>query len=154
MWYTAPLGALVAGWFLPLQPGPLLLPLIDRALVPALAATVTVKIDLFIDFAFWPLLTLLLVSGDARWLGATVGAIVAGGRTWLRTMRLVMGSMACGPTQLAVAAVGVHVGALPPSIALALAVGAVMIEVTSPLRRSMALQLSEAEDEIERFKEE
>ncbi|UCD75148.1 MAG: hypothetical protein JSV91_15365 [Phycisphaerales bacterium] len=116
--------------------------------VPGLAACAAVKVDLFGDFAIWPVIVLLLLSGDARWLGAYAGAMLPGGRRWLRTMRLVMGSMACGPTQLAIAAIAVHTRTIPDVIPLALLLGAAYIEISVPLRRHMSRRLMETEEEI------
>jgi hypothetical protein len=120
-------------------------------LLPALAACAAVRIEVIEHFAFWPLLILLLLSGDGRWLGAVTGALLLGGRRALRTMRLVLGSMACGPTQLAVLALAVHLWALPDELPLALLVGAIVIDATTPARRKIAQQLIEAETELSDF---
>lgn len=120
----------------------------QHAFLPALAGCAAVKIELFEHFAFWPLLVLLLLSGDGRWLGAVTGALLLGGRSGLRTMRLVLGSMACGPTQLAVLAIAVHLWALPDELPLAMLLGAIVIDATTPARRRIAEQLVEAETEI------
>ena len=53
---------------------------------------------------------------------------------------------------LAVTAVGALVGLLPQAATLALALGAALIEVTTPVRRSMARQLAEAEQEIDELR--
>ena len=63
-------------------------------------------------------------------------------------MRLVLGSMATGPTQLAVAAVAVHTWSITPPLALALLTGAVVVEISVPMRRSMAARLEEESDEV------
>lgn len=129
-------------------------PLLEHVLLPALAAAVAVKIDLFRDFALWPIVILVLLSGDGRWLGAFLGATVLGGRGSLRTMRLVMGAMAAGPHQLAVTAIAVHTWAIPGSLGLGLLLGAVFIETTAGLRRSMARRLAETEEEVDKMREE
>jgi hypothetical protein len=116
-----------------------------QGLLPVLAACVAVRVELIEDFAFWPLLVLVILSGDGRWLGAVFGAIILGGRSGLRTMRLVLGTMACGPTQLAVLAIALHLWALPSGLPLALLAGAIIIEATTPARRKVAQQLIEAE---------
>lgn len=124
---------------------------IDRAaqhvLLPVLAACAAVRIEVIEHFAFWPLLVLLLLSGDGRWLGAVTGALLLGGRPLLRSMRLVLGSMACGPTQLALLAIAAHLSALPDELPLALLVGAVVIDATAPARRKIARELAEVESE-------
>ncbi len=113
------------------------------AVVPAVTAAVAVRLDLLDDFAFWPVLVIVLLSGDGRWLGAFAGTQMLGGRRGLRTMRLIMGSMAAGPTQLALTAVAVTTWSIKPGLALSLLLGAILIEVTAPLRRSMAARLGE-----------
>ena len=132
------IGASLGGW-------------VERVLVPVLAGCVAIKIDVFSHYAMWPIIVILLLSGDARWLGAFLGAMVLGGRRSLRTMRLVLGSMACGPTQLAVTAIAIHTGSIPGEYAMALLLGAVLIETTVGARRSMARRLIETEEEIEQM---
>jgi len=117
-------------------------------LVPVLGACVGVKIDIYTDFSFWPIFVLLIIGGDVRWLGAYFGAMVLGGRNSLRTMRLVLGSMACGPTQLAVTAIAIHTWSIPGTYAFALLLSAILIEITVNARRSMAKRLIETEEEI------
>ena len=68
-------------------------------------------------------------------------------------MRLVLGSMAAGPTQLAITAIAVHTWSIPDGFAMALLLGAVVIEVTTPARRKMARQLIQTEEEIEELME-
>ena len=117
--------------------------------IPALAALVTVKINLFEDASIWPILLVLLLSDDGRWLAAFLGAMLPGGRSGLRTMRLTLGSMAAGPTQLAVAALGAHTLAIPGRMVLALALGSALIAATAPARRGMARRLAHAEHELD-----
>ena len=123
-------------------------------LVPVLVGCVAVKIDLFAHFAVWPIVVILLLSGDGRWFGAYLGAMVLGGRSSLRTMRLVLGSMACGPTQLAITALAIHTWSIPGEYAMALLLGAVLIETTVSARRSMARQLIQTEEEIKQMTQE
>lgn len=121
----------------------------ERIVVPTLAACIAVKIDFLAHVGFWPIIVLVLLSGDGRWMGAVAGAMIPGGRRVLRTMRLVLGSMAAGPTQLAVTALGLHAGLISERIALALLAGAVLIEATVITRRSMAQRLIRTEVEID-----
>ncbi|MHC4416738.1 MAG: hypothetical protein ACYS0G_15825, partial [Planctomycetota bacterium] len=123
---------------------------LDNLLIPAVAASLAVKVDLYEDFAVWPIAVFLLLSGDGRWLGAFTGAMILGGRSGLRTMRLVLGSMAAAPTQLAVTVIAAHTSLIPPRFVLALLLGAVLIEVTTPGRRSMARRLIQTEEELEK----
>jgi hypothetical protein len=146
-WVT-PLAALPVGWALRLDRHPVAMAVRDRVLVPTVAASVALGVDLYDDFWFWPLLLLIIASADGRWIGATTGAMLLGQRQWLRTMRLMMGTMASGPTQIAVAAVVVQAGLIDGSLALAVAVGAITVEVSPPLRRAMSRHLSDMEDEL------
>jgi len=123
----------------------------EHALLPALAACAAVRIELLEHFAFWPVLVLILISGDGRWLGAVTGALLLGSRSTLRTMRLVLGSMACGPTQLAVLALAVHTWTVPDELPLALLVGAAVIEATATARRKISRELADAEVELSDF---
>lgn len=121
---------------------------LEIVLVPVLAACVGMRIDIYAHFALWPIVVFLLLSGDGRWLGALMGAMLPGGRMGMRTMRLVMGSMACGPTQLAVAALAAHTWAAPEAIPYGLLLGAIYIEMSTPLRRIMARRLAQTEEEL------
>ncbi len=127
---------------------------VERVLVPVLAGSVAIKIDLFANFAVWPIVVILLVSGDGRWLGAYLGAMVLGQRRSLRTMRLGLGTMACGPTQLVITALAIHTWSIPGEYAMALLLGAVLIETTVGARRSVARRLIQTEEEIQRMTEE
>ncbi len=159
--WALPLTAILVSWLIrPPREGAAEAPVqaargsVRHIVIPTVAACVAVKIDLLEDFTVGPIALFLLLSGDGRWLGAFTGAMVLGGRESLRTMRLVLGSMAAGPTQLAVTAVAVHTGSIPVSFAMALLLGAVLIEVTTPARRGMARRLVETEAEIEAMGEE
>jgi hypothetical protein len=147
LWSAAP-AAVVVGWVLGAPTdrarlGSCVRSAIQIAVIPTVAAAVAVRLDLLDDFAFWPVLVIVLLSGDGRWLGAFAGTQMLGGRRGLRTMRLIMGSMAAGPTQLALTAVAATTWSIEPDMALALLLGAVFIEVTAPMRRRMAAQLGE-----------
>ena len=144
--------AMVIGWVLP-GPGRkvqgFVRGVLKCAVVPTLAGCVAMKVEWYEDFALWPLVVFVILSGDGRWVGAFLGAMLPGGRRGLRTMRLVLGSAACGPTQLAVAGIGAHTWMLPGEIVMALLAGAVMVEVTTPVRRSMASRLAKTEEELD-----
>ena len=141
---AAPLLAALIPWISP-QLSHILKNAAGHLFVPVLGACVGMKIDIYADFSFWPIVALLIIGGDVRWLGAYLGAIVLGGRSSLRTMRLVLGSMACGPTQLAVTAIAIHTWSLPGKYVFALLLSAILIEVTVGARRSMAKRLIETE---------
>jgi len=109
--------------------------------IPTLAAGVTVKLELYHHFAFWPVLLMLIVSGDGRWLGAFVGTVLLGGRTYKQAMQLALGAMACGPMQLSLLALACHAAVLTPPMVFALLLGAVYVEATVPMRRWFAREL-------------
>lgn len=139
LWSMALVGAVV-GWLFPAPaPGGRLVAgvrgILRNVIVPAIAAAVAIRVDLLKDLALWPVLVIMLLSGDGRWLGAFAGAQILGGRPVVRTMRLVMGSMAAGTTQLAVTAIAVCTWSIGPGLGLALLLGAVLIEVTTPVRQ-------------------
>jgi hypothetical protein len=141
---VAPLIALPASWLIPavdLARRPLLHWLMELG-VAMLAAAVAMEFDLYDHFALWPLVILVLLADDGRWLGAFVGLVLVGGRTLPRAMRLAMPAMACGSTQLAVASAALHGWLLPARFALPLLAGAILIEVTAPLRRRLAAQMA------------
>jgi hypothetical protein len=148
-WF-APLLVIVVGWVIPAPTAwrRIVRGLLGLVCIPAVTACVAVRVDLVNDFAFWPILVLLLLSGDGRWLGAFMGALILGGRRGLRTMRLVLGAMAAGPTQLAVTAVAVWSWSLSGTYALGLLLGAVLVEVMAPARRSLAHRITETEDQL------
>ena len=156
---AAPLLAAPASWsFAPIMKNvpvnSFLAAFVRSIIVPALAASVAIKVDLYQDFVVWPSVVFMVLSGDGRWLGAFTGAMVLGQRRALRTMRLVLGSMAAGPTQLAVTAIAVHSATNSSKFTMALLLGAVLIEVTAPARRSMARRLIQTEQEIEAMSDE
>lgn len=150
-----PLLALPLGWLLPtIMPGVSMQKKVpgtffDAVMIPSLAACVAFKADLFGEFAIWPVIVIMLLSDDGRWIAAFLGAMIPGGRRALRTMRLTLGSMAAGPTQLAVTAIGAHAGLIPASLVLPLMLGAALIEVTAPARRGIARRLAETEAELD-----
>jgi hypothetical protein len=143
-----PLLALPLGWWLPARLAVASAAAAEHLLRPLVAALAAVAVHLSESFAFWPAVILPLLSGDGRWCGALIGALLPGGRPVLRTMRLVLGSMAAGPTQLAVTALAVQFELLSGGIAVGLLLGAAVIEATAPARRAAALRLIEAERHI------
>jgi hypothetical protein len=127
---------------------------LEFVLIPNLACCAALRVDLFGDVSIWIGILLLLLSGDGRWAGATIGALLPGGRALLRTMRLTMGASACGVTQLAVIAITTHLHAIPNELMIGLLAGVLYIELSTPLRRSVAQRIIEAEEEWEKLKEE
>lgn len=107
-------------------------------LVAGIALICLLQIDMIEDFALWPCLLLAILSVDGRWSSALIGTLALGGRGALRSMRLLLPVVAIGPTQLAVVALGLSLGLLPPEAGLALVCGAILAEVSGPLRTRMA----------------
>lgn len=142
--WLLPLAAVFVIWITPIpiqrtrEALPMFRFVVEYLIIPALAASVAVKIELFHHFAFWSLLALLILSGDGRWLGAVIGTMLLGGRTGMTAMKLALGAMACGPTQLTVIAIAAHAWLLDESMLLALLAGAVYVEVAVPMRRWFA----------------
>jgi len=149
----APLAVLAVSWLLPVNHHKAIQNAAQFVLIPALTAAVAIKINMYQHITLWALIVFVLLSGDGRWLGAYIGTMTLGGRRSLRSMRLVLGSMACGPTQLAVTAIALHVWLIPETLGLALLAGAILIEITTPMRRRMAAELTEAEAEIEELED-
>jgi len=113
--------------------------------IASVAALATVRIELLLDARLWPLLILPIVTGDGRWLGGMVAALLLGGRGPGVASRLLLVLSAAGPTQVAMAAIGLWTELLPPTLALGLVVGAVLVELTGPVRRRAERTLREAE---------
>jgi len=142
--WAAPLAAAPLGWMVNRSAVEVTRRVLNLVIVPAITACVAIRIDVLGDLSPWPVVVLVLLSTDGRWIGAFTGAQVLGGRGGLRTMRLVMASTAAGPTQIVVAAIAVSTWSISTSLALALLLGAVLIEVTGPARRSVAQRLEES----------
>lgn len=145
--YVAPLLAMPLIWLTP-KFSRLLKKAASNVFVPILSACVGLKIDIYDDFSFWPIAAILIIGGDIRWMGAYFGAMSLGGRSSLRTMRLVLGSMSCGTTQLAVATIAIHTWAIAGKYAFALLLSAILIEITVNARRSMAQRLIDTEESL------
>ena len=69
-------------------------------------------------------------------------------------MRLAAGAMAAAPAQTAFTSVLFLAGVLQPAHAIGLLAGAVLAEVTAPMRRRAAEHLAAAESEIDRLRDE
>lgn len=149
-----PIAALALGWFAPTITGHWLRRAYEHSAVPMVVACAAIRVDFINDLAFWPVLMFLILSGDGRWIGAVIGATAIGGRRGVRSMRLVLGSMACGPTQAAIAAMAIHLEVLPAKLVMAALLGAALIEVATPMRRKLAYRLAQTELEIDEILEE
>ena len=143
--WAAPLAAVPLGWMAKWPAVEVSRRILSLVVVPAVTASVAVRIDVLVDLTPWPVVVVVLLSTDGRWLGAFTGAQVLGGRRGLRTMRLVMAATVAGPTQIVVAAIAVSTWSIDTRLALALLLGAVLIELTGPARRAVAQRLAEDE---------
>jgi len=144
-----PIAAMAVGWMASPVRGHWLRRALEHSAVPIVVGCAAVRVDFLTDVAFWPVLMFLLLSGDGRWLGALIGSAALGGRRGVRAMRLVLGSMAAGPTQAAVAALGAQLGVLPNRLVAAALLGAALIEIATPARRSLARRLAKTEQELD-----
>ena len=129
--------------------GCLVLTAVLWAAVPTLAAACTIKVDLITHFSIWLVLPFIIFSGDGRMFGAFIGAKIVAPRQSLRAMRMVIGVMAAGTTQLAVLAVALHTYNIDEKLAVALILGAVVIELLTPVRKAFAHRAVELESELE-----
>ena len=149
-WWIALLAGMPLGWLVPGRvPTRHRPPGAEILLLPVLAALTALRVEIFQHWAWWPVIAFVLLSGDGRWLGALIGALLPGGRHALRTMRLVLGVMAAGPTQLCIAAIAAYAGLADGTLLLALLIGAVLVEMTGPVRRNAATRLVETEEMLE-----
>lgn len=139
MLWLWPLAATVLSWALPAaRPSKLTRAarfVTQYIAIPTLAASVAVKIELFQHFAIWPLLVILILSGDGRWLGAVIGLMLLGKHNGTQAMKIGLGAMASGPTQLAVLAIAAHGWLLDGTMLFALLGGVLYIELSVPVRR-------------------
>lgn len=118
-------------------------------MIAALTALAMLRVDLLEAFSFWATLLIVLLSGDGRWTGAFLGAMLPGGRRSLRTMRLVMPAMAAVPTQLALASVGASAWLFPQELTLALLLGVAALDAAAPVRAATVDRLLEVEHELD-----
>jgi len=149
-----PIAAMIAGWVGPPVRGHWLKRSLEHSAVPVVVACAAIHLDFVTDVSFWPALLFLVLSGDGRWIGALVGASALGGRRGVRSMRLVLGSMAVGPSQAAVAAMGAQLDVLPAHLVVAALLGAALTEVATPARRKFAQRLEKTEQEIDELMDE
>jgi hypothetical protein len=121
----------------------------QSVLLPGVTAASWIEVEIFHHFALWPIVLLVLIAGDGRWFGALVGAMLAGGRGALRSMRLVMGAMSAGGAQVAFASIAFASGAIAETPLFALLAGALYMELLTAARRRLAARIEEAEEELE-----
>ena len=142
-------GAMALVWLLPL----LLLPLVwcipsrswkwltlfvDYAAIPSVMATTLVLIHPIDALAIWPIVFVIVLCADARWLGGIIGLGILGGRESENSMRLAIPLVDAGISQLCMASLLFGVGILPASLTLAVLLGAVFLDRTASIRMKFA----------------
>ncbi|MCA9290886.1 MAG: hypothetical protein KDA25_07145 [Phycisphaerales bacterium] len=144
-WALVALLGIPVGWLVTRRGGRVTRALTMGVLLPGLAAMTMLRIEPFLHASFWPIAAVLIVSGDGRWLGATIGALLPGGRRGWTAMRLGLPLYAAGPMQVAIVALGLWTDRLGGTMALALVIGAAATEVSAGLRRWLSARLDDAE---------
>jgi hypothetical protein len=148
----APASAAILGWILPRVEQRPVIACRDFVLLPIAAALLAVRIEFFEHLSLWMIVAAMVLSGDGRWFGAFLGAMLSGARRSLRTMRLVLGVMSAGGVQVALAAIALSAGVVPEEAAYALLAGTLLMEITTNARRTMARQIEEAEIEVDELR--
>ncbi len=142
--WILPLLLLPLCWSIPRKQLAWLTWLTDNAAIPSIVATTLVLIHPIEAFSFWPVIVVLLVSGDGRWLGGMFGLTILGGRSSMSTMRLTMPLVDAGVSQLCMASLLFGVGVLRPELTLAAIIGVVFLELSAPMRRKFAISIARA----------
>ncbi len=142
-------GVMSLVWLLPL----LLLPLcwlfhakkakwlhlfVDYGAIPSVVATTLVLIHPIESLSLWPIIVVILISADGRWLGGIIGLGLLGGRSNKDALRLSLPLVDAGVSQLCMAALLFGAGVLPPSYALAAIIGAIFLDRTAMIRMKFA----------------
>lgn len=124
--------------------------LVRVILFPCVMALAASRIEVIEHFSVWTVLALLIVSGDGRWLAATLGVWSLGGRRLLAVMRLVVPSMGAGSMQASLVAVALAAGVIPETIGFGLLLGVCYMESSVRFRRFAARDLASIEREAGR----
>jgi hypothetical protein len=132
--WLLPLFLLPVIWVIPPRDGRLLRWFVDFAAIPSVVATSLVLIDPVDAFQLWPVLVVILLCADARWLGGVVGLGILGGRTSAEAMRLSIPLVDAGVSQLCLVTLLFGAGVLTPPLAFAVIIGALFLEITAPIR--------------------
>tara|TARA_B100000959_G_scaffold284721_1_gene357143 strand:- start:850 stop:2037 length:1188 start_codon:yes stop_codon:yes gene_type:complete len=141
--WLLPLLLLPMYWLLPKRDSHWLQWFADYAAIPSIAATAMVLIHPIGSLSFLPILLVVLISSDGRWLGGMVGLLILGGRTSANAMRITMPLVDAGASQLCMAAMLFGVGVLSEELTLAAISGAIFIELTAPTRRKFATSIKD-----------
>ena len=132
--WLLPLLLLPVIWMVPPRDGQLLRWFVDFAAIPSVMATSLVLINPVDVFQLWPVLVVILLCADARWLGGVIGLGILGGRTSADAMRLSIPLVDAGVSQLCLVTLLFGAGVLTAPFAFAIIVGALFLEITAPIR--------------------
>lgn len=141
--WLLPLLLLPICWMMPKRNYPWLRWFSDYAAIPSIAATAMVLIHPLHALSVWPIVLVVLISSDGRWLGGMIGLLILGGRTSVNAMRITMPLVDAGASQLCMAAMLFGVGVMSEELTLAAILGAIFIELTAPTRRKFATSIGE-----------
>ncbi|MDP7004713.1 MAG: hypothetical protein QF718_00690 [Phycisphaerales bacterium] len=111
---------------------------VDCAAIPSVMAASLVLINPFEISQFWPIVFVLLLCADARWLGGIIGLGILGGNDKGNSMKLAIPLVDAGVSQMCMAALLIGVGLLTPSFAVAALIGALFLEYTVTTRMKFA----------------
>ena len=132
--WLLPLLLLPVMWIIPPRNGRLLRWIVDCVAIPSVMATSLVLISPSDAFQLWPVLVVILLCADARWLGGVVGLGILGGRTSADAMRLSIPLVDAGVSQLCLVTLLFGASVLTAPLAFAIIVGALFLEITAPIR--------------------
>ncbi|MDP7008024.1 MAG: hypothetical protein QGI78_00465 [Phycisphaerales bacterium] len=142
--WLSPLLLLPVYWNVPKKHIPWLEWFADRAAIPSIIASAMVLIHPLEALKFWPILLILLISADGRWLGGFTGLRILGGRTTVDAMRTTMPLVDASVSQLCLGVMLFGIGVLSQELTMSIIIGALFIELTAPTRKKFALELQEA----------
>ena len=132
--WLLPLLLLPVSWLIPPRDGRWFRYFVDFLAIPSVMATALVLIHPLDEFQLWPILVVILLCADARWLGGVIGLGILGGRKSADAMRLSIPLVDAGVSQLCMVTLLFGTGILPAPLALAVIIGALFLEITAPIR--------------------
>lgn len=140
--WLCPLLMLPIYWALPQKKLPWLTWFVDYAAIPSIVTATLVLIHPVDSLSFWPILLVVLISADGRWLGGLVGLKILGGRSTASAMRTTMPLVDAGVSQLCMAAMLFGVGILNEELTIAAIFGTLFIELTAPTRKKFSVEIA------------
>ncbi len=136
--WLLPLLLLPVIWIVPMKNWHWLTIFVDYAAIPSVMATALVLLNPIESFSLWPIVFVLLLCADARWLGGIIGLKLLGGRNSNNSMQLAIPLVDAGVSQLCMATLLFLAGVLTASFTLAVIIGAVFLEHTATIRMKFA----------------